>query len=93
VGGIAERVIFGQYFGVLKTDWADHKAQSMLFRVLRPGGIKIYIPKILVTGPFDAGKSTFVHSLSTRAISVDRLGTTIALDHGHIDHKGFSADS
>jgi len=92
VGGIAERVIFGQYFGVLKADWVDHKAQSMLFRVLRPGGIKIYIPKILVTGPFDAGKSTFVHSLSTRAISVDRLGTTIALDHGHIDHKGFSAD-
>lgn len=92
VGGIAERVIFGQYFGVLKADWTDHQAQSMLFRVLRPGGIKIYIPKILVTGPFDAGKSTLVHSLSTRAVSVDRLGTTIALDHGHIDHKGFSAD-
>ena len=64
----------------------------MLFRVLRPGGIKIFIPKILVTGPFDAGKSTFVHALSTRAISVDRLGTTIAMDHGHVDYKGFSAD-
>ncbi len=64
----------------------------MLFRVLRPGGIKIYLPKILVTGPFNAGKSTFVHSLSTRAVSVDRKGTTIALDHGHIDYKGFSAD-
>lgn len=92
VGGIAERVIFGQYFGVLKADWTKLQAKSMLFRVLRPGGIRIYIPKILVTGPFDAGKSTFVHSLSTRAVSVDRLGTTIALDHGHIDHKGFSAD-
>lgn len=92
VGSIAERVIFGQYFGVLKADWADHKAQSMLFRVMRPGGINIYIPKILVTGPFNAGKSTFVRSLSTRTISVDRLGTTIALDHGHIDYKGFNAD-
>jgi small GTP-binding protein len=92
VGGIAERVIFGQYFGVLKADWTEVRAKSMLFRILRPGGIKIYIPKILVTGPFDAGKSAFVHSISTRAISVDRLGTTIALDHGHIDYKGFSAD-
>lgn len=92
VGGIAERIIFGQYFGVLKADWAEFKKMSMLFRVLRPGGIKIYIPKILVTGPFNAGKSTFVHALSTRAVSVDRLGTTIALDHGHIDHEGFSAD-
>lgn len=92
VGGIAERVIFGQYFGVLKADWTELRAKSMLFRILRPGGIKIYIPKILVTGPFDAGKSSFVHSLSTRAVSVDRLGTTIALDHGHVDYKGFSAD-
>ncbi len=92
IGGIAERVIFGQYFGILKSDWAKEIKKSMLFRVLRPGGIKLYIPKILVTGPFDSGKSTFVHALSTRAISVDRLGTTIALDHGHIDYKGFSAD-
>jgi len=92
VGGIAERVIFGQYFGIFKADWTNENKKSMLFRVLRPGGIRLYIPKILVTGPFDSGKSTFVHALSTRAISVDRLGTTIALDHGHIDYKGFSAD-
>lgn len=92
IGGIAERVIFGQYFGVLKTDWSKVEVHSMLFRILRPGGIRIYIPKILVTGPFNAGKSSFIHSLSTRAVSVDRLGTTIALDHGHIDYKGFSAD-
>jgi len=92
IGGIAERVIFGQYFGILKSDWAEIPRKSMLFRVLRPGGIRIFIPKILVTGPFDAGKSTFVHALSTRAISVDRLGTTIAMDHGHVDYKGFSAD-
>ena len=92
IGGIAERVIFGQYFGILKSDWSAETRKSMLFRVLQPGGIKLFIPKILVTGPFNAGKSTFVHSLSSKSISVDRLGTTIALDHGHIDYKGFSAD-
>lgn len=92
VGGISERVIFGQYFGIFKADWIKEIKKSMLFRVLRPGGIRLYIPKILVTGPFDSGKSTFVHALSTKAISVDRLGTTIALDHGHVDYKGFSAD-
>ena len=73
IGGIAERVIFGQYFGLLKSDWAEISKKSMLFRVLRPGGIRIFIPKILVTGPFDAGKSTFVHALSSRAISVTGL--------------------
>jgi small GTP-binding protein len=52
----------------------------------------VYLPKILVTGPFDAGKTTFVHALSTKAVSVDRLGTTVALDYGHVDHRGFTAD-
>jgi small GTP-binding protein len=92
IGSIAERIIFGQYFEIFKSDWIKETKKSMLFRVFRPGGIKLFIPKILVTGPFDAGKSTFVHALSTHAISVDRLGTTIALDHGHADYKGFSAD-
>jgi len=92
VGGITGNVIFGQYFGVLKANWTDVVQKCILFKVLKPGGVRAYIPKILVTGPFDAGKSTFVHALSTRAVSVDRLGTTIALDHGHVDHKGFAAD-
>ncbi|MCK5661415.1 MAG: GTP-binding protein, partial [Methanosarcinales archaeon] len=92
IRGVAERIVFGQYFGILHSDWCDTVRRSMLFKVLRPGGIRIFIPKILVTGPFNAGKSTFVHALSTRSVSVDRLGTTIALDHGHVDHDGFSAD-
>ena len=92
VGGITGNVIFGQYFGVLNANWTDVVQKCILFKVLKPGGVRVYIPKILVTGPFNAGKSTFVHALSTRAVSVDRLGTTIALDHGHVDHNGFAAD-
>ncbi len=92
IGGIAEKVIFGQYFGVKKTDWDEVTEKCTLYKVLKPGGVRVYLPKILVTGPFDAGKSTFVHALSTRAVSVDRLGTTVALDYGHVDHKGFTAD-
>lgn len=93
VSGIAERVIFGQYYGVSKVDWiAEPKKRSMSFKVLCPGGIKIFIPKILVTGPYHAGKSSFIHAISSRAVSVDRLGTTVAMDHGFIDHDGFTAD-
>ncbi len=92
VGGIGERVIFGQYYGVIKTDWSDAEGRCVLFRLVKPGGIRAFIPKLLVTGPFNAGKSTFVHELSTRSVSVDRLGTTVAMDHGHVDHKGFSVD-
>ena len=57
-----------------------------------PSGITMYVPKILVTGPFNAGKSTTVQSLSDTAVSVDRMGTTIALDHGHVEKEGLSVD-
>jgi len=33
-----------------------------------------------------------VKALSTSAVSVDRMGTTVALDHGYMDYKGFAAD-
>jgi len=55
-------------------------------------GIGVYVPKILITGPFHSGKSSFIHKVSTRAVSVDRIGTTIALDHGYIDYSGLGAD-
>lgn len=92
VGGVHHRVVLGQYYGILKSDWVEVKSNSILFKLLKPGGIRAYIPKILVTGPFNAGKSSFVQSVSTKSVSVDRLGTTVALDHGHVDYKGFSID-
>ena len=95
VKGIEKRVIFGQYFAVLKCDWVEEKQQtfsSVLFKAIKPGGIKVYFPKILVTGPTDAGKSSFIHSASKNAVSVDKLGGTIALDHGTVDFQGYRAD-
>jgi len=91
---IEEKVILREYFTVSKVTW-DGKVKrgvGVPFKITTPGGIRIYIPKILVTGPFNAGKSSFVHSASTRAVSVERVGTTIALDHGHVDYAGFSVD-
>lgn len=52
-------------------------------------GVSLYVPKILVTGPYNAGKSTLIQQLSETAVSIDRLGTTVALDHGYVEKKGF----
>jgi len=93
VKGIEQRVVFGEYFEIEKAGWLDSiEKRSVMFKVIKPGGVRVYIPKILVTGPFHSGKSTFIHTLSTRAVSVDRLGTTIALDHGHVEYAGVTAD-
>lgn len=94
ISAVEEKVILREYFHVSKVSWnGKEKIKIKIpFRIVSPGGVKVYIPKILVTGPYNAGKSSFVHSASTRAVSVDRLGTTIALDHGHVDYSGFSVD-
>jgi small GTP-binding protein len=94
---IEERVIIGQGFMVTSASWTHPKKNMVLFFVLQPGGVKIYIPKILVTGPYNAGKSSFVKAISEKSVSVDRMAlekfpTTIAMDIGHVDHNGFVAD-
>ena len=39
VGGIAEKVIFGQYYSVSKSDWINgNLGHSILFKILKPGG-------------------------------------------------------
>jgi len=94
---IEERVIIGQGFMVTSASWTKPSKKMVLFFVLQPGGVKIYIPKILVTGPYNAGKSSFVKSISKKSVSVERMAmekfpTTVAMDIGHVDHNGFVAD-
>ncbi len=91
---IEEKVILREFFIVSKVSWNGKSKEgvSVPFKISVPGGVKVYIPKILVTGAYNAGKSSFVHSASTKAVSVDRVGTTVALDHGHVDYSGFSVD-
>jgi signal recognition particle receptor subunit beta len=61
-------------------------------KVLRPGGVRVFFPKVLITGPHRSGKSTMVRAMSTSAVSVDRMGTTVAMDYGYLDYKGFACD-
>jgi small GTP-binding protein len=77
---------------VIKTGVPESANRLAYFRVHKPGGVKIYLPKIVVTGPFHAGKTSFIHSASKGATSTDRMGTTVAIDFGHVDHEGFFLD-
>jgi uncharacterized protein len=89
---VEEKLFFRQYFGVTKIKTGQLKDQAIPYKIVKPGGVKIYIPKVLVTGPFNAGKTSLIHTASVKSVSVDRLGTTIALDHGHVRYKGFAVD-
>jgi small GTP-binding protein len=94
---IEERVIIGQGFMVAHSSWSKPVDTMILFFIVQPGGVKVYVPKILVTGPYNSGKSSFVKAISKESVSVDRQAmsafpTTIAMDIGHVDYKGFLAD-
>lgn len=84
---------FFNYFTVEYVSWLTVKRTSIPFIIIE-GMIIPHIPKIVVTGPPDSGKSTFVRNVSDSGISVDRHGlvggsTTVALDVGHLECRGF----
>lgn len=81
------------YFTLVHTSWYPQPARSVPF-VTAKGRIVPYIPRIVVTGPAKAGKSTFVTNASIEGISVDRVGldgdsTTVVMDLGLLHWKGF----
>jgi hypothetical protein len=95
--GIEEKVMYRQVFMVVKSNWTRASKCKTFFELVEPGGVKVFIPKLLVTGPYNAGKTTFVHAIAEKAVSVERQAfelfpTTVGLDIGHMDYKGFSAD-
>lgn len=91
--GVEERVMLSQYFCLDRATWkGDVDAKPRLYKSLKPGGVHVYIPKVVVTGPYNAGKSSFVQALSDAAVSADQLGTTVALDHGRATMDGLTAD-
>lgn len=96
VGGVGGTRVYGDYFKLHTCDWARPPEWPTPYKVIKPGGVKVYIPKILVTGPKGAGKSTFVRTASRlssgKAVSVDRAGTTVALDFANVTMRGFTID-
>ena len=93
VRAVEDRVLVSQYFRVERARWRETVDQKpRLFKALKPGGVHVYVPKIVVTGPYNAGKSSLIHSASDVAVSADHLGTTVALDHGRVVMDGLTAD-
>jgi small GTP-binding protein len=71
--------------GGFKTNWVPYTFKDIV-------GVTVYFPRVLVTGPPDAGKSTVVKNLCNTSVSIDRMGTTVAFDYGNVDTMGLEAE-
>lgn len=90
--GVRQRITTSQYFRVRQLDGEPcGDGDAVLYRT-DAGGVHVYIPKIVVMGPEDAGKTTFVHSVCDTAVSTERKGTTVALDRGQIRRGGMQVE-
>jgi small GTP-binding protein len=69
----------------IRTNWIPYAFKDLI-------GLTVYFPRILVTGPFNAGKSTVVKALAEKAVSIDRMGTTVAFDYGNVNITGIEAE-
>ncbi|HUU76120.1 MAG TPA: ADP-ribosylation factor-like protein [Methanoregulaceae archaeon] len=84
---------FFHFFTLEYVSWSNIPRRSIPY-VISEGSIRLYIPKIIVTGPPFSGKSTFVSNACEHGISVDRsdlegFRTTVAMDLGWLHLKGF----
>lgn len=81
-----------QIMEIKKHDWGSNEGKKIEFKIFKPDGLRIYIPKICVIGPAKSGKTEFIKALSKEFTSVDRLGTTVGIEHGVVDYKGYRAE-
>lgn len=84
--------IMRQGMVIKKADWSDNEGKRLEFKIFKPEGIRIYIPKISVVGPFYSGKTTFIKSIAKKFTPVERLGATVGVEYGVVDYKGYRAD-
>lgn len=89
-------LLFVNHFVVRHVAWTHLPVREIPFVIGDDGRVSPQIPKIVVTGPGNAGKTTFIQTVSENWVSSDRIGTsgsatTVAMDFGHplVQCRGF----
>lgn len=68
-----------------RTNWIPYTFRDF-------AGLTVYFPRLLVTGPKGAGKTSVVQSLNDKAVDIKRAGTTVAFDYRRVNVMGIEAD-
>ncbi len=91
--GIEDKIVRNLAFKLTRLNWAPSPDTRPRLVTVRPdGGLRAHIPKIALTGPDDAGKTTFVNTLCNTAGGTERGQPTVAMDRGHYEGDGVEAE-
>lgn len=91
--GLEDRIVRNNALKVDFLAWAKNPdLKPHLVTVREDGALRALVPKIVVTGPQDAGKTSFVRNVSDGAVGTERGSTTVALDKGHYQSDGAEAE-
>ncbi|MEM1513936.1 MAG: GTP-binding protein [Candidatus Thermoplasmatota archaeon] len=89
---LVEDIVIRQKMHIKKVDWNKCEGKEIYFKIFKPEGLRIYIPKVSVIGPHQSGKTTFIKSISKEFTPVERKGATVGIEHGSVDYKGYRID-
>ncbi len=92
LSAVHDRIATNHYFRLERISGRSAQPPPTLYRSQGLGPLQVYIPKVVVTGPAGAGKSTFVHQVCDHAVSAEQQGVTVALDRGAIDQEGLRVE-
>ncbi len=81
-----------QRMRIKKISWNGRKDGILDIKMFPGEGLRIYIPKIVVVGPYQSGKSTFIKAISKKFIPVERMGTSVGTEYGMVDYNGYRAE-
>lgn len=84
--GVREKILTRQFFRVEHSD-DEQSSAPVLYREASMG-LQAYVPKLVVAGPPDAGKTTFIHTVSHAARSAEFKGVTVGIDRGIVETEG-----
>lgn len=74
VEGLQDRAIFSQCFRIHQATWAaDPPKRRHIFEAQGTGGVRLARPQLIVSGPSQSGKSTFVNTASQEPVAPETL--------------------
>jgi hypothetical protein len=89
---IEDGVIRNQSFRLDHVGWRRRYDRHARVLSTRGDHVDVIVPKLVVTGPDDAGKTTFVQAVSAAFETTDRNGTTVAMDRGRYEQAGLKVE-